>query len=80
MGTGMAFKASLAGRALSGYTLMIFSGVFVVQWGIGLLVDAFAAMGLAPVACFQAAMGVFLCCCIAAYGYFLSVKVDNPAL
>jgi MFS family permease len=76
---GMAFKASLAGRALSGYNLMIFSGVFVVQWGIGLLVDAFAAMGLPPVASFQAAMGVFLACCIAAYGYFLSVNVDNPA-
>ena len=77
---GMAFKASLAGRGLSGYNLMIFSGVFVVQWGIGLLIDAFATMGLAPVASFQAAMVVFLCCCIAAYGYFLSVKVDNPAL
>jgi len=75
---GMAFKASLAGRALSGYNLMIFSGVFVVQWGIGLLVDAFASMGLPVVASFQAAMGVFLGCCIAAYGYFLSVNVDNP--
>ena len=75
---GMAFGASLAGRALSGYNLVIFSGVFVVQWGIGLLVDAFATLGLAQVASFQAAMGVFLFCCIAAYGYFLGVKVDNP--
>jgi len=74
---GMAFKPSLAGRAMSGYNLMIFSGVFVVQWGIGLLIDVFAAMGLAQVASFQAAMGVLLCCCIASYGYFLSVSADN---
>lgn len=74
---GMAFRASLAGRALSAYNLMIFAGVFTVQWGIGLLIDVFAAMGLARVASFQAAMSVFLCCCIASYGYFLSVKADN---
>lgn len=74
---GMAFKPSLAGRAMSGYNLMIFAGVFVVQWGIGLLIDVFAALGLAQVASFQAAMGVLLCCCIASYGYFLSVRADN---
>ena len=74
---GMAFKPALAGRALSGFNLIIFSGVFTVQWGIGLLVDAFAALGLAQIASFQAAFSVFLCCCIAAYGYFLYAKVDN---
>jgi MFS family permease len=74
---GMVFPAALAGRALSAYNLMIFSGIFVVQWGIGLLIDAFSAMGLAQIASFQLAMAVFLCCCIAAYGYFLSVNADN---
>jgi MFS family permease len=74
---GMAFSASLAGRAMSAYNLMIFGGGFVVQWTIGLAVDAFRAAGLTEVASFQAAMGVFLCCCIASYGYFLSVNADN---
>ena len=74
---GMSFRPALAGRALSAFNLVIFSGVFTVQWGIGLLVDAFAAVGLAPLASFQAAFGVFLCCCVAAYGYFLYMKVDN---
>lgn len=74
---GMAFKPALAGRALSAYNLMIFAGVFTMQWGIGLLIDVFAALGLAQVASFQAAMAVFLCCCIASYGYFLSVRADN---
>ena len=75
---GMAFRASLAGRALSGYNLIIFSGVFVVQWGIGLLVDGFQASGWGTVASFQGAMAVLLFCCVASYIYFLSVKVDNP--
>ena len=74
---GMAFKPALAGRALSAFNLIIFAGVFTVQWGVGLLVDAFAALGLARVASYQAAFSVFLCCCIAAYVYFLRVKVDN---
>ena len=74
---GMSFGASQAGRALSAYNLVIFAGVFVMQWGLGLLIDGFAALGLGQVGSFQAAMAVFLCCCIAAYGYFLSVKADN---
>jgi hypothetical protein len=76
---GMVFTSALAGRALSAYNLVIFGGVFVVQWGIGLLVDAFAAFGLAEVASFRAAMGVFLACCVASYGYFLMGKSHNPA-
>lgn len=76
---GMAFPAALAGRGLSGYNLVVFAGVFVVQWGIGLLIDAFQAAGLTEVASFQAAMGVFLCCCIASYSYFLYAKVDNSS-
>ena len=75
---GMAFKPALAGRALSGFNLIIFSGVFTVQWGIGLLVDAFAALGLGQIASFQAAFSVFLACCVCAYGYFLRVK-DNSS-
>lgn len=73
---GMAFPQALAGRALSGYNLVIFAGVFVMQWGIGLLIDAFQAMGLDRVASFQAALGVFLCCCIASYGFFHGAKAD----
>ncbi|MES2511706.1 MAG: MFS transporter [Pseudomonadota bacterium] len=75
---GLAFRPAVAGRALSAYNLGIFAGVFVVQWGIGLLIDAFAGLGWSTVASFQGAMGVFLCCCIASYAYFASVKVDNP--
>jgi predicted MFS family arabinose efflux permease len=76
---GQAFSAGLAGRALSAYNLVIFSGIFVVQWGIGLLVDLFKNLGWHTVASFQGAMTVFLVCSMTAYGYFLWAKPDNQA-
>jgi len=73
---GMAFPAALAGRALSAYNLVIFAGVFVVQWSIGLLVDAFAAAGWDPVASFRAAMAAFLVACLFGWAYFILAR-DN---
>jgi MFS family permease len=73
---GMAFPPALAGRALSAYNLVVFAGIFVVQWGIGLLIDAFAAVGLGEVSCFRLAMAVFLVCSVISYGYFVLAK-DN---
>ena len=73
---GMAFPPALAGRALSAYNLVIFGGIFVTQWGIGLLIDGFGAIGFGEVASFQAAMAVFLGCSMLSYGYFVLAK-DN---
>ena len=71
---GMAFRPELAGRALSAFNLVIFCGVFAVQWGVGLLIDGFQALGWAQVAAYQGAIGVYGLCCIAAYAYFLVAK------
>jgi len=68
---GMAFPASLAGRALSAYNLVIFGGVFLIQWGIGLLVDGFSALGLDQVAAFRAAFATYLVANLLSYGWFL---------
>jgi predicted MFS family arabinose efflux permease len=76
---GQAFPAALAGRALSAYNLVIFSGIFVVQWGIGLLVDLFKNQGWTTPEAFQGALSVFLLCSLASYGYFLWSKPDNQA-
>lgn len=57
------FPAGLAGRALSAFNLVIFSGVFVQQWGIGLAIDALLAAGWAPVAAYRAAFGTFAAAC-----------------
>ena len=42
---GLSFEARLAGKALCAYNLVIFLGIFVVQWGLGLMIDAFTAAG-----------------------------------
>lgn len=73
---GMAFPPALSGRALSAYNLVIFAGVFVIQWGIGLLIDGFEAAGLGETAAFRAALAVFLLCSVMSYGYFMLAK-DN---
>jgi predicted MFS family arabinose efflux permease len=74
---GMVFPATLAGRALSAYNLVIFVGVFTVQWGIGLLIDAFRAHGMVEVSAFRAAFGVFLATSMLSYAWFLWSRSHN---
>ena len=66
----LALPPQAAGRALSAFNLAIFSGVFVAQWGFGLVVDGFAAWGWAGAAKFQGAVAVFAAVCLAAYAVF----------
>lgn len=68
---GAAFAAHLAGRALSAFNLVIFSGVFCVQWGVGLMVDGFRSHGWAEPDAFRAAMSILGLCCLGAYGWFV---------
>jgi len=76
----MAFPANLAGRALSSYNLLIFAGVFAVQWGVGLAIDGFRSLGWQEVPAFQMAMTVYLLCTVASYAYFLVTKSHNQAM
>lgn len=62
-----AFPAALAGRALSAYNLVLFVGVFALQWGIGALIDALRATGWSTLAAFRLAFGLFLAGCVVAY-------------
>jgi hypothetical protein len=65
-----AFPAALAGRALSAFNLVIFAGVFVLQWGIGLLVDAFRALGADESVAFRAAFTAHGVCAALAYLWY----------
>ena len=79
----MVFPKEQAGRALAAYNLVIFGGVFIVQWGIGLAIDAFKAMGLSTPSAFRAAMTVFLFFALAGYLRFVldnSAKTSKSAL
>lgn len=73
----LAFPPALAGRALSAYNLVIFLGVFVIQWGVGLLIDGFRALGSGEVLSFQLAFGVYLGCGVLSYAYFWASKSHN---
>ena len=74
---GAAFPATEAGKGLSGYNLVLFLGVFCVQWGFGLLVDMFRNFGLEEVASFQSAMAVFLSLCVVSYIHFVRHKTER---
>lgn len=56
---GLAFPSHLAGRALTGFNLVIFSWMFASQWGFGLAIDAFRAMGHGEPQAFRVAMLFF---------------------
>ena len=76
---GQAFAAPLAGRALSAYNLVIFAGVFVLQWGIGLAIDLFRAAGWPLVSAYQGAFALLGGCCALAYVWFLLREDAAPA-
>lgn len=69
---GMAFAPEQAGRAMSAYNLIVFCGIFTVQWGIGLGIDAFQSAGFSTVQSYQGALGVYAVCSVASYVFFLS--------
>lgn len=77
---GAAFPREQAGRALSAFNLLIFAGVFCVQWGIGLLVDALQRAGVSEPDAFRTAFSLFALGILAAYIWFLrcvAQGVDN---
>jgi predicted MFS family arabinose efflux permease len=68
---GMAFPASLAGRANSAYNLQLFIGAFVTQWGFGLLIDALKGQGSSAVDAFRIALAAAIALQGAALLFFL---------
>jgi predicted MFS family arabinose efflux permease len=62
-----AFPAALAGRALSAFNLVIFLGVFAVQWGIGLLLDALRGFGWSPLQGYRLTFGLFFVACLGSF-------------
>lgn len=75
----LALPAEAAGRALSAYNLVIFAGVFAVQWGIGLLIDALGVFGGSEVARYRSAIAIFGTCGVLAYAVFLRAYLRRAA-
>jgi predicted MFS family arabinose efflux permease len=77
---GAAFPAALAGRAMSAFNLVIFGGVFCIQWSVGLLIDALRAAGASEPTAFRSAFAVFGALGLLSYLWFLSrrgASADN---
>lgn len=66
-----AFAPAVAGRALSAFNLVVFAGVFCVQWSIGVAVDALMSFGVTRAGSFRIALSVFGVCCALAQSWFL---------
>lgn len=75
---GLAFRSELAGRALSAYNLVVFFGVFVVQWGIGLVIDLLRANGWSTLSAYRGALALLAGCCTLSYVWFLRLDERAP--
>ncbi len=67
----LAFPKYLAGKAFTSFNLILFIGIFVTQWGIGLIIDLAQFFGFSEIFAFQISFFVFLLSCIFSYVYFI---------
>ena len=73
------FPKSYSGRVSTTYNLSLFIGAFIVQWGIGYLVDLVTAAGWSKANAFDVALGVFLLAQAVAFAWFLLSPKYFPA-
>ncbi|RCS57114.1 MFS transporter [Parvibium lacunae] len=74
------FPIHMSGRATTALNFMIFFGAFVVQWGLGIGIDALRAGGWAEGIAYQASFGALLACQLAALLWFIARRQRaNPA-
>jgi hypothetical protein len=52
-------------------------GIFVIQWGIGLVIDGLQGLGWSSAASFQGAFGLYGCCALAAFLHYRRPSADN---
>ena len=67
----LSFPTSLAGKSLTSFNLLIFVGTFIMQWGIGLIIDLSQFLGRGEIQSFQISFTVYLIICILSYSYFI---------
>jgi predicted MFS family arabinose efflux permease len=75
---GLSFPAQLAGRALSSYNLVIFSGVFTIQWAIGYSIDALQDQGFSLITAYQWTFGTLGSCSLLSWLFFVLCAPHDP--
>ncbi len=74
---GLSFPSHLAGKALTSFNLLIFSGTFIMQWLIGLIIDYVKILGHSEVLGFKIAFSVFLFLSLASYFFFIILNKNK---
>ncbi len=74
----LAFPTHLAGKAFTSFNLVLFIGIFTVQWGIGLIIDLVQTLGFSEIVGFQISFFIFLISSIFSYIYFILCNNKNP--
>lgn len=72
-----AFPTHMAGRALSAFNLVIFAGVFILQWGMGAAIDGLQDAGLETLDSFRVTMGAFMALCALSYAWFIGMPLTR---
>jgi len=67
----LSFSTSLAGKSLTSFNLLIFLGTFIMQWGIGLIIDLSQYLGKGEIQSFQISFSFYLLICILSYLFFV---------
>lgn len=70
--TALMFPREVAGRVLTTFNLIMFAGAFAVQWGIGLIVDGFIALGLVRADAMTAAFTLLLVAQVVSLWFYVS--------
>ena len=68
---GLSFPKHFAGKSLTSFNLVIFSGTFIMQWGMGLIIDFSHSMGKSEILSFQISFFVYFILCIFSYLFFI---------
>ncbi|HJV87320.1 MAG TPA: MFS transporter [Noviherbaspirillum sp.] len=76
----LSFPIALTGRANTAYNLLLFVGAFVVQWGVGLLIDLFKAHGASAANAMRMAFALCLACQVISLAIFLMNRTRPVAV
>jgi len=74
---GLSFPSHLAGKALTSHNLLFFVGIFVLQWGIGIVIDYVISLGYSEATSFRVAIFILMIINILSYLYFIIKNLKN---
>ena len=74
---GLSFPSYLAGKALTSFNLLIFSGTFIIQWLIGFIIDYVKTLGYSEVLGFKVAFTAFLFLSLVSYIFFIILNKNR---